>query len=498
MQELWKLSAVDLNKGYRERRWSVPDVIMSHVQKSIEINRLTNAFCETRFDEALNTAKVLQFELENLIHNQQEIPLFFGIPFTCKESIAVQGLKRTGGSIYYQDYISNETATVVQRLLNHKAILLGTTNVPELGFWFETKNKIHGLTKNPYDLKRTPGGSSGGEGAIVGGGGAPIGIGSDIGGSLRMPAGFCGVYAHKPSRRVISLAGHFPFHHSDFKEHLYGQRYPYTTIGPLVRSAKDLRNVFRRFQGPDQIDSEIQTVVPSEVLNKKSLKDFHVYFIEDPDIAGIFDSDKEVVESVLKVVDYLKAEGCAVQSLPKDYFKKAIALWFSALGSVVQKSFYEKLFFGKNPSLFFEFLKLFIGQSPHTFPNLVFCLIEKIGQRKSPEDKEKLFQELLKFKADFHSKIKGNAVFIFPNHPRAAPLHYTPMIRSFDFIHTGIFNALENPVTTVPVGLNQGGLPLSVQIVSELYHDEISISFAEILEEKFGGWVPPRLDKSSP
>ena len=127
-----------------------------------------------------------------------ELPPLLGVPFTVKESIALEGMPNTAGVVARREYRASRTATAVKRLVDAGAIPLGVTNTSELTLWIESENRLYGRTNNPYDWSRTAGGSSGGEGAAVGSGGSAFGIGGDIGGSIRIPALFCGVFGHKP------------------------------------------------------------------------------------------------------------------------------------------------------------------------------------------------------------------------------------------------------------------------------------------------------------
>src|SRR5690606_35651543 len=158
--------------------------------------------------------------------------------------------------------------------------LLATTNVPELGFWYETENVIYGRTNNPHDVRRTCGGSSGGEAASVSSRGSAFAIGSDIGGSIRTPAFFCGIFGHKPSLRMLPLTGHFPFNNDEFAL-LQEPQYPYTTLGPLAYKAQDLHDLLILMKGPDGIDPQTRPDVKLKPLISDISK-IKVYHLENP------------------------------------------------------------------------------------------------------------------------------------------------------------------------------------------------------------------------
>src|SRR5690606_20427369 len=162
------------------------------------------------------------------------------------EFFAVEGLPQTGGLVARRGCVARSDAPVVRRLRDAGAIVLGGTNVPAGGLWMETENRLYGRTNKPWDLGRTPGGSSGGEGAAVACGGAAFGLGSDIGGSVRIPAAFCGTVGHKPTGRMVPNAGQFPAPE--------GEASAFLTPGPLARRVRDLMPLLRVLAGPDPGD----------------------------------------------------------------------------------------------------------------------------------------------------------------------------------------------------------------------------------------------------
>src|SRR5581483_3199579 len=172
-----------------------------------------------------------------------DLPPLLGVPFTVKETIALQGMPQSAGLLARRAYRSPGTAPAVTRLLDAGAIALGVTNTSELTLWIESNNRLYGRTNNPYDASRTAGGSSGGEGAAVGCGGSPFGLASDIAGSIRIPAMFCGVFGHKPSSGLVSNAGLYPPAAGDSGAML--------GTGPLARRAEDLMPLLQILAGAD-------------------------------------------------------------------------------------------------------------------------------------------------------------------------------------------------------------------------------------------------------
>ena len=187
MSDLIRCSAGELAQKIARREFSVVEVVEAYISRQEQVTAL-NALVENDYQRAREDASQKDRWLAK--HRGGEIPPLFGVPFTIKEMISVAGMKQTLGSVHRRDVRQTHDATVVQRWRQAGAIPLGTTNVPELGFWFECENPVYGWTRNPYDPSRTAGGSSGGEAALLGAGASVLGLGSDVGGSIRVPSSF--------------------------------------------------------------------------------------------------------------------------------------------------------------------------------------------------------------------------------------------------------------------------------------------------------------------
>jgi len=182
------------------------DVVGAHIELHRSLGGRINALVADRFESALEEAAAA----DALVASGGDLPPLLGVPFTVKETIAVQGMPQSAGLVARRDFRSPLNAPAVERLVDAGAIPLGVTNTSELTLWIESDNRLYGRTNNPYDVARTAGGSSGGEGAAVGSGGSPFGLASDIAGSIRIPSLFCGVFGHKPSPGLVPNTGHYP------------------------------------------------------------------------------------------------------------------------------------------------------------------------------------------------------------------------------------------------------------------------------------------------
>ena len=241
-------SATALAKAIREGETTAREVVQAHIDRLHARQPRTNALACDRFAQALEEADAADARLTTASTSNEHDPLppFLGVPCTVKESISVAGMPNCAGLVALKDRRSETDAPAVQRLRDAGFIPLGVTNTSEMTMWIESVNRVYGRTRNAYDPHRTAGGSSGGEGAAVGSGGSPVGLGSDIGGSIRVPAFFNGVFGHKPSPGLVPNTGQFPS--------TEGEAAYMLTLGPLTRHAEDLMPVTKIISGPDGVD----------------------------------------------------------------------------------------------------------------------------------------------------------------------------------------------------------------------------------------------------
>ncbi|WP_415062958.1 amidase [Bdellovibrio sp.] len=485
MNELLKLSGLELAAKISKKEISPSEVLEAHIERIEQVNPPLNAMVE---DDFVRARKLAQEQTEQLSKDNSTLPPLFGVPFTVKEMFAYDGMKRTGGSIHHKNDVMSWDATVVARMKKAGAIPMGTTNVPELGFWFESFNPVYGRTNNPYDLGRTCGGSSGGEGALLGAGATPMGLGSDIGGSIRMPAFFCGVFGHKPSRYLLPLTGHFPYAQEEFKN-LKGVKYPYTSMGPMARKATDLYPMLKILMGADGYDQE--------TLQNPQLEDLtqewagrKVLICPSPIFHRARQTDDEMAQVVRNCGKLFEELGAQVEELDPRFFVRGTELWFAALKVSKNKNLYETLMGPtQHLSIGKELLKVALGKGDYTLPNLIVSLGEIFDNGKTDFSEE--MRALQKMKADLDEKLGEEGILILPPHPRVAPKHRAPIWSPFDFIYAGFFTTTGHPATVAPMGLNSEGLPLGVQIVARHMKDHLTISCAEFLETTFGGWQAP-------
>lgn len=475
----------------RDGVWSPTEVMQAHIAKARAWNPAINAVTESLFDHAQARADELSSQLKGEKGSLRESwPPFFGVPFSIKEMIAVKGCRRTGGSWHRRHDIVDFNATVVQRLIEAGAIPLCTTNVPELGFWVESDNSIYGRTKNPYDLRRTSGGSSGGEGALIGAGASPFGLGTDIGGSIRIPAAFCGVFGHKPTWKTLPLSGFFPRSLEEYRE-LKDNSYPLTSVGFLARKAADLWPLMNVLSGPDTYDPMTQKNYVLHALCHDVSK-MKVFVLANPQVHSIQQTSKELQISVQRAASAFAKLGATIIELDGRLFKDAVRLWGVALSENKSESFKERLSYGHPLNYLQEFYRLLRGQGIYTFPGLMTSLIENSIHRPAGIKNE--IESLSRLDSLLKLQLGLDGILICPCYPTVAPRHRRAYLSPFDFVLSGIFSILGYPSTAIPMGLNAKGIPLGIQVVASPFQDHLNFSVALVLERQFGGWVEPHVD----
>lgn len=240
MNVLLTLSAVQLAQRIRAREVRARAVLDAHIERIEYVNPKLNALVKARFEQARAEADAADARIER--EDAAQLPPLLGVPCTIKECLAFEGMPHTAGLISRKGVVAQADAPVVARVRAAGAIPMGVSNLSELCIWMESFNRVYGRTNNPYDLKRTVGGSSGGEGALVGSGASPFGVGSDFGGSIRMPAFFNGIFGHKPSGGLVPPLGQYPLPR--------GVGLRYLSVGPLTRHAEDSMPLLRILAGP--------------------------------------------------------------------------------------------------------------------------------------------------------------------------------------------------------------------------------------------------------
>jgi fatty acid amide hydrolase 2 len=298
MPSLLQASAVSLAARMRRGELSPVDVVEAHIQRIQQVDPRLNALVAERFDLARREASAAARRIRRA-SAEERLPPLLGVPCTVKEFIAVQGMPWTAGIQARRGRLAGGDATVVQRLRKAGAIVLGSTNMAEGGLWMEARNPLYGHTNNPWDLDRTAGGSSGGCGALVACGAVPFSLGADIGGSVRIPAAFCGTFGHKPSGRMVPTTGHLPQPH--------GLARALLCLGPLTRRSEDLLPLLRILAGPDGFDPVVRGMALPSGEAWIDLAQLEVYPVEEHLGVAVWPEARRAVRRAARALEALGA-----------------------------------------------------------------------------------------------------------------------------------------------------------------------------------------------
>ncbi len=461
------MSATEIIKNIKKKTLSCVEVMEAHLKQIDKVNPIINALEQILpVEEALRRASLA----DQAISKGKRTGKLHGLPITIKDAFMVKEFITSCGNegIYkYNKDKQYEDATIVKRLKEEGAIILGMSNVPEMLICPESDNLLYGQTKNPYDLSRTSGGSSGGEAAIIASGGSPLGIGSDGGGSIRVPSHFSGIAGLKPTQFLVPNTG------SGFGNAL-GILSSLVTNGPMARYVEDLILCLPIIAGPDYCDPHVMPV-PLKSIQKVPLKSLRIAFYTDD---GNVTPTKETQETVRNAAKSLGKEVKWVEeNRPKSLEKTWPLVWEAAfLGGDGGKE-YKKMIssFGEHDlsPRFQEFLQL--------AQNCKFSVTELRSR----------FKQMDQFRIDILTFFNQYDVIICPVVATPAKLHGLALKEIKDLTYTMSYNLAGCPGVVVRCGTSEQGLPIGVQILAKPWHDEVALKIAKKLEDIFGGWKSP-------
>jgi len=314
MSELHYLSAVAIADLVRRKKISPVEVLEHHLARIRQLNSTLNAFVQVDENRAQEQAR----QAEAAVMRGDHLGPLHGVPVSIKSSVEVKDLRCEAGTKLRAGHVAESDAPLVTRLKNAGAAVLGTTNCPELLMAWETDNLLYGRTNNPWDLSRTPGGSSGGEAAAIASGCSAGGVGSDGGGSIRVPAHFSGICGLKPTPGRVPATGHFPVSVGPFA--LLG------VVGPMARTIADLKVLFEAMQGPDDGDPSAS---PVPVRWPNQPKDLRIGYFEDDCRTPV---TAETRDAVTTAANALVRAGFDVRPFRPEGLETARKLWWKFFG----------------------------------------------------------------------------------------------------------------------------------------------------------------------
>lgn len=485
--DLLHLSATRIAALIRRRDVSPVEVVKTHIERARYVNGKINAIAHERFSAAIDEAH----KAEQQLMRGAPLGALHGVPCTVKEGLGFGGLPKTAGSTLRRTHRAACDATVVTRIRNAGGIVIALTNQSEMALWPAADNLVYGRTENPWRAGRTAGGSSGGEAALVAAGGSVFGIGTDGGGSIRIPAAYCGVFGHKPSSGLAPLTGHVPLDER-FETWPGAQAMArYFSPGPITRRAEDLMLMLRVIAGPDDVDRNVRVCSMHEPSLKR-LDGLRVLVCDSPSPSWFRSVKGAGSAMVRRAASALESLGASIVPWTDPLLTRAFEIWVATIASTRGPTMQTMIGQGRPPSLVCEMAYLFAGEPRHTLAAWLTCASERwlmpcpSKQRQLQRDGAILLRRL-------RHAMGPNGILLLPPVRGEAPGHHHPMLYPRDIGLCALFNALELPATVAPVSQGEHGLPLSVQIVGPHGGDHLTLSAALGIEQTLGAWRMPNV-----
>ena len=453
-EDLLMLDAVGLAEGIRDRRFSPVEVLSACLERIEALNPKLNAVV-TMVDGAMERSRQAEAAL---MRGESWGPLH-GVPFTIKDCIDTAGIRTTIGSLIFADNVPDEDATVVKRLLGAGGVMMAKTNLPEFALWWETGNRVFGRTNNPWDESRTTGGSSGGEAAAVSSGMSPLGIGSDVGGSIRQPASHCGLVGLKATHGRIPLTGHWP-----------DVLLRYMHVGPLTRTVRDSALALGVLSGADDADPYALRLPPPDIDVGGPLGELRIACCSEGPFAPVAAEVQETVERAAKAFEGM---GHQVEATSLDS-------WNELSGQAISDAIYA-------------------AEGRHWLAPIVDgkedMLAPPIARRLSaPAPSMGEYQEALAacemLRQDAAGLFASYDLLLCPTVPLPAHAHDSPklyidgqeVVGRHALRATIPFDLTGSPAVTVPFGRSSDGLPIGVQIAGRHLDEATVLRAAAALE----------------
>ncbi len=453
-------SISEIVDAIRSKKLSPVEILEAHLQRIQSWQPKLNAFAHLDAEDARDQARAASLG-----------PLL-GVPVTIKSCIDVAGWPCPAGSLLREDYVPTQNAPLVSGLKSAGAILLGNTNTPEFLMAYESNNLLTGKTSNPWNLAYSAGGSSGGESAAIASGCSVGGVGSDGGGSIRVPAHFCGICGLKPTPGRIPATGHFPAGAGAFSW--------IGVVGPMARTIADVRQLFNVMAGPDPGDALSAPVLPRS-YSEKDLRGLHIGILES-DALG--QATPETRAAVNRAAQLLSQQGFVVEPFQLTGLDRALQLWWLFFGNVIGHLIQHSIagHESKISPMLREYLSIACADGPLTLDQFM----------KACADRDLLRAELVRQMHDVPvllSPVSSGPAFRHGGGNYAPGTGYLDTMRCSQWLNLAGF-----PGASVPIGHSNEGLPIGVQVIGRPFDDELVLAVAEILERFRGPWQPPPME----
>ncbi|MEA2205113.1 MAG: amidase [Blastocatellia bacterium] len=458
--DLTSYSATKLAQLIKTRAVSPVEVMQAHLQRIEQVNPPLNAIV-TLAPDAMDRARVAEAK----VISGNDLGPLHGVPITIKDTIETAGLRTTFGSRLRAEFVPENDAPVVARLKAAGAIVLGKTNTPELAIPYETENAVFGRTNNPHDLSRTAGGSSGGEAAAIAARLSPAGLGSDLSGSIRVPAHFCGIAGLKPTSQRVPMQGHVP--------QAIGPLAIGACIGPMARRVEDLRLLFNVMADPGYSPANKEAASVVTQVEDSAVRGLNIGWYADDGVVPVTPETSNAVRSVAAALSRFGA--CTSECLPPGVLEGS-RLWI-------------EMFSQSSLDQIREFAR---GREGEMGPS-VRALMSSVSM--SPAEAQarsaSALDERNRLRDDLLQWMERYPIIIAPVGSTQAFTHgmqrlevegkSISVFRAFSYSQT--YNVFDLPVVTVPVG-RSNGLPIGVQIVGRPFAEDLVLTVAALVERE--------------
>jgi len=472
MEELLAKSAIEMAEAIHCKDIKAVELLEAILSKIEKINPKLNAIVQLDAEQARERAAYL----DDLQERGFLLGPLHGVPFTAKDVYNTKGIVTTLGTLGLREHVPDHDAIIIKRLKEAGAILLGKTNVPELCTAAETENLVYGVTNNPYDLERTPGGSSGGEAAIIAAAASPFGVGSDLAGSLRIPAHYCGVATIRPTIGRVACSRDLKGTNSIGIR--IGPEALLATDGPMARYVNDLEVILKVISGPDGVDPHAQDI---------PLLDSHDVSIEQLNIAYFADNlvqtpMPEIIHCISESAQSLVDAGATLEEKPPKFMSNALEVMIQLMTS----SFHAQTI---------EAALLSYGtKQPST---LLTKFLDRVRRESaSHHDFSSAWANWDYYRSAATQYMHDYDAIICPVLPFTATTHHQSLWDDDLFpalTYCFGFSLLQYPAATVRVGSDKNGLPIGIQIVAKPWREDVALAIARQLESTLGGWQMPMI-----
>ena len=454
----------EIAAGIRSKKVSPVEIVDAHLRRIVSLQPKLNAFVHFDADSARAQARSAE---DSVLKNQPPGPLH-GVPLTIKSCIDVASWPCPAGSLLRKEYVPRAEAPLVARLKAAGAILLGNTNTPEFLMAYETNNLLTGKTSNPWNLAYSSGGSSGGEAAAIAAGCSMGGVGSDGGGSIRVPAHFCGICGLKPTPGRVPATGHFPSCAGAFGW--------IGVVGPMARTIADVRALFEVMAGPDAGDAH-SAPVPVRSYSEKELRATRIGLLESSALDNATPETRAAVDRGAKL---LSGRGFSIEPFELSGLDRALELWWFFFGPLIAHLLNTNL--ASHASLLSpmlrEYLSIATPREPLPLGQFIQACVERDLLR------ERILRQMDRVPI-LLSPVSSAPAF------RHGEGNYRPGTGYLDTMRFSQWlNLTGFPGASVPLSLSSEGLPIGVQIIGRPFEDELVLAVAAALEHSRGPWQP--------